>query len=188
MHISFLGQKVSYQATSDVRNEIQSARFMKPLSEDIVVFGARRKKKSYDCMNVMALARDLARTTSKSDWKKTRKGSTKVTESRQYKHPQYGVIKVGVTIDGVGKSDIDFKYHKVKVFMAIPDSNIIVPGQLGTGHIFDLAKCVIGPEHIERLQKRAEQEQQLTSARWDKMVDKYGLKEKKRKNRNMYLA
>lgn len=131
------------------------------------------------------LMNELTRTTCKTNWKTPRKGSTKLSEARVYEHPEHGKIKLTVTIEPGKGQNISYRdLNPMMLIFEVPQYDIKYTLSSGDNALTALAKVAIGPENIERLQQRRQKESALSLKRYEKMLDEFGLREPKRKNRN----
>ncbi|MEW5819417.1 MAG: hypothetical protein AB1782_04440 [Cyanobacteriota bacterium] len=115
-------------------------------------------------------------------WKKSRKSDTKISSARVYDHPEYGKVKVGLTIAYRDDLTVQFQNgYKVKAFIEVPKykiSNATVNEDSG---LFNLAQRIIGNDTYQKLKSRVEKEHELSLKKYDEMTRPFKRKKERHK-------
>lgn len=141
---------------------------------DKISFSSNSTYNDYDVI------KDLYDNTTQKDWKNAKKGDTKLSKIVELTHPEYGKIKIGITLDPkhFTPSSSFPGLYKAKAFIEAPKININQTSTTAENSIlYKLVKNIIGQEPIDRLNNRGEAERKLSLKRFEKALADAGPEE-----------
>jgi hypothetical protein len=134
---------------------------------DIVSFSSRSPFQLRDIISDLQQAKDIK-------WVKFRKCDTKLSSAREYDHPEYGKIRVGMTLE-FREDHYPFDTHgdNLKAFIEIPSLELSTSSSNTDNDLFKLVNKIIDPQITKQFQARASREKELFVKRYTRMLEKY---------------